>query len=52
MIPEPHLPLPAAATLVLVLDRVGDPGNMGTLLRSAAGAGVEAVLLLEGCTDR
>ena len=31
------------APLALVLDRVRDPGNLGTLLRAAAGAGVNAV---------
>ena len=33
----------AAAPFVLVLDRLRDPGNLGTLLRAAAGAGVHAV---------
>lgn len=51
MLPEPSLPVPPAASLVLILDRVSDPGNLGTLLRSAAGAGADAVLLLDGCTD-
>lgn len=44
-------PLPAAPTLVLVCDGVSDPGNLGTLLRSAAGAGVGACLLTPGCCD-
>lgn len=35
----------------LLLDAVQDPGNMGTLLRTAAAAGCRAVLLTEGCTD-
>jgi len=38
-------------TLVLVLDQVRDPGNLGTILRSAAAAGVELVMLTHGCTD-
>ena len=37
--------------LVLVLDRLQDPGNVGTLLRSAEGAGVTAVAVLEGTAD-
>lgn len=37
--------------LALVLDRVRDPGNLGTLLRAAAGAGVTAVYLSAGSVD-
>jgi TrmH family RNA methyltransferase len=37
--------------LVLVLDQIRDPGNLGTLLRSAAALGVQAVLLTIGSTD-
>lgn len=40
----PELPLTDELWLVLVLDGVGDPGNAGTLLRSAAGAGAGLVL--------
>jgi TrmH family RNA methyltransferase len=35
----------------LVLDRIQDPGNLGTLIRSAEGAGVTGVLLTHGTTD-
>ena len=34
---------------VIVLDAVQDPGNLGTILRTAAAAGVRDVLLTEGC---
>ncbi len=37
--------------LVLVLDRVRDPGNLGTLLRLSEAAGVRAVVLLPGTAD-
>ena len=43
--------LPAGAGLVLVLDGIGDPGNAGTILRSAAAAGVDGVVALSGCAD-
>jgi TrmH family RNA methyltransferase len=46
-----ELPLPAKPSLVLVLDGVGDPGNMGTLLRSAAAAATDAVILAPGSVD-
>ena len=37
--------------LFLVADRIGDPGNLGTLLRSAAAAGVTAFVLLPETVD-
>ncbi len=37
--------------LVVVLDRVQDPGNVGTILRTADALGASAVLLGEGCAD-
>jgi RNA methyltransferase, TrmH family len=37
-------PFPTPLTFALVLDAVRDPGNAGTLLRSAAAAGVQGVI--------
>ncbi len=49
--PLPLLTPPAALSQVLILDAVRDPGNLGTLLRTAAAAGVELVLLSPDCAD-
>ena len=37
--------------LLLALDAISDPGNLGTLLRSALAADVDEVLLAPGCAD-
>ncbi len=37
--------------LVLVLDNVRDPGNVGTIIRSADAAGTSAVVLTGDCVD-
>ena len=39
------------SALVLLLDRISDPGNLGTILRSASWFGVDAVLTAEGTVD-
>jgi TrmH family RNA methyltransferase len=44
-------PLPPAPDFVLILDRLRDPGNLGTILRTALAAGVQGVLLAPGCVD-
>lgn len=46
--PETH---PAESPLTLVLDRISDPGNVGTLIRTAAWLGVHAVVYGPGTTD-
>ncbi|MCR2802293.1 TrmH family RNA methyltransferase [Paenibacillus soyae] len=37
--------------LVVALDGVRDPGNLGTIIRSADAAGADAVVLGKGCVD-
>ena len=37
--------------LILVLEDLQDPGNVGTILRTAEGAGVTGVLLSRNCVD-
>lgn len=41
----------AVADFAVVADRVADPGNLGTILRSAEAAGVEAVVVTAGTVD-
>jgi TrmH family RNA methyltransferase len=45
----PHPGRAAGARFVLLLEEIQDPGNVGTILRSAAAAGVGAVHLSKGC---
>ena len=51
VLPLPDWEIPEPLTFVLVPDGVRDPGNLGTLLRTALAAGVEAVLLPPGNAD-
>ena len=43
--------LPVAPRLVVVLDRCADPGNAGTVIRTADAAGADAVVLSAGSAD-
>jgi len=45
------LPIPTNLDFVLILDGLRDPGNLGTILRTAAAAGVQTVLLAPRCAD-
>ncbi len=42
---DSQLPIPNTPDFLLILDQIRDPGNLGTLLRTAAAGGVDAVLL-------
>lgn len=49
-----HIPavrLPEALRKVILLENVQDPGNVGTVLRSAAALGVDCVILCGECAD-
>lgn len=48
--PEPPIGMPHRG-FVVVLDRLNDPGNLGTILRSSEAAGVDAVVLTPGSVD-
>ena len=46
-----NLPIPKLPTFLLIPDQIRDPGNLGTLIRSADAAGVDAVLIPPDTTD-
>jgi TrmH family RNA methyltransferase len=45
------IPLPKYLDFVFIPDGVRDPGNLGTMLRTAAAAGIDAFLLPSGVVD-
>jgi TrmH family RNA methyltransferase len=51
VVPAYSRPLPENPSLLLILDRLKTPGNLGTMLRTAAAAGVDGVLLAPGSVD-
>ncbi|MBS0026625.1 RNA methyltransferase [Chitinophaga sp. 2R12] len=44
-------PLPAAGTVVLALEAIQDPGNMGTLIRIADWFGIPQIICSPDCVD-
>jgi TrmH family RNA methyltransferase len=48
---QPTQSIPQSLDFVLIADQIRDPGNLGTLLRAAAAAGVQAVFLPPETTD-
>jgi RNA methyltransferase, TrmH family len=49
-IPSPQVAV-AHAQFALLLEDIQDPGNLGSIIRSAAAAGCDAVFLSQGCAD-
>jgi len=47
----PKFVSPETPSFALMLEDIQDPGNLGSMLRTAAAAGVEVVYLSEACTD-
>ncbi len=50
-LPRLELPIPAFSHLGLVLETIQDPGNLGTMIRTAAAAGAEGLLLSQNSVD-
>lgn len=46
-----HLTSLSDESLILILDKLQDAGNLGTLIRTADAVGVQAVIMLEPCVD-
>lgn len=42
---------PKMLNKVLILDGVSEPGNVGTIIRTAEAAGIDAIYLMKGCAD-
>lgn len=51
VLPVDPLPWPEKPSFLLILDQVTNPGNLGTILRTAGAAGVEGIILGPGCVD-
>lgn len=51
ILPLPQLSWPTQPTLILILDGVTDPGNAGTLVRSAEAAGCDGMIFAPGAVD-
>jgi TrmH family RNA methyltransferase len=51
LVKTPQITPPEGVTFALFLEDIQDPGNLGSMLRTALGAGVQAVYLSKGCTD-
>ena len=51
VLPLPALPWPERPTLLLILDRLRHPGNLGSALRTAEAAGADAALLSPNTVD-
>jgi TrmH family RNA methyltransferase len=51
VLPLPELHPPSPVNLALIAEGLADPGNLGTVLRTALAAGVQLAVLAEGTVD-
>lgn len=51
VVPQRSMPLPEQRNFLVIADTLRDPGNLGTMLRTAAAAGAQGVLLSPATTD-
>jgi TrmH family RNA methyltransferase len=51
VVPLPELAVPSNISLALICDGIADPGNLGTMLRTAGAASVDVVVLAPHCVD-
>lgn len=51
LVNTPNILPPEKIDFALMLEDIQDPGNVGSLIRSAAAAGVDAVYLSQGCAE-
>ena len=51
LVRTPQIEPPDTINFALMLEDIQDPGNLGSMLRTALGAGVETVYLSKGCTE-
>ncbi len=50
-VPIPQAQFDGVHSFVFIIDQLGDPGNLGTLLRTAVAVGADAVVLTPGSVD-
>ncbi len=51
VVPIQPIQPPQALSFVLILDGIQDPGNMGTIIRTAKAANVDLIITAPGCVD-